>query len=161
MPTTLRRSLTGLAALAVVAGGSACTSTEDRGGSDTGAIEVSASDDGCELSATDLDAGLHTFEVTNDGSQVTEFYVYAEGDRIMQEVENIGPGLTRELRVELPAGDYEGACKPGMVGDGIRTPITVTGEAAASLSDQEELRAAEQSYQRYVQTQSRSLVDLA
>jgi iron uptake system component EfeO len=91
---------------------------------------------------------------------VTEFYVYAEGDRIMQEVENIGPGLTREMRVELPAGQYEGACKPGMVGDGIRTPITVTGEAAVSLSDQEELQAAEQSYQRYVQSQSRSLLDL-
>jgi iron uptake system component EfeO len=160
MPTTLRRSLAGLATLSVVAGGSACTSTEDTGGSDTGAIEVSASDDDCELSATDLDAGLHTFEVTNDGSQVTEFYVYAEGDRIMQEVENIGPGLTREMRVELPAGAYEGACKPGMVGDGIRTPITVTGEAAVSLSDQEELQAAEQSYQRYVQSQSRSLLDL-
>jgi iron uptake system component EfeO len=160
MPTTLRRSLAGLATLSVVAGGSACTSTADSGGRDTGAIEVSASDDDCELSATDLDAGLHTFEVTNDGSQVTEFYVYAEGDRIMQEVENIGPGLTREMRVELPAGDYEGACKPGMVGDGIRTPITVTGEAAVSLSDQEELQAAEQSYQRYVQSQSRSLLDL-
>ncbi|HYJ69097.1 MAG TPA: iron uptake system protein EfeO [Nocardioidaceae bacterium] len=161
MPTTLRRSLTGLATLAIAVGGSACTSTEDTGDSDAGAIEVTASDDDCELSATDLDAGLHTFEVTNDGSQVTEFYVYAEGDRIMQEVENIGPGLTRELRVELPAGDYEGACKPGMIGDGIRTSISVTGEAAVSLSDQEELRAAEESYSRYVQTQSRSLVDLS
>jgi iron uptake system component EfeO len=161
MPRSLRRPLTGLAALAVVAAGSACTSTEDTdSGGGGGPIAVTASDESCELSDTDLDAGLHTFEVTNDGSQVTEFYVYAEGDRIMQEVENIGPGLTSELRVELPAGDYEGACKPGMIGDGIRTPISVTGEAAAALSDQEELKAAEESYSRYVQTQSRSLVDL-
>jgi iron uptake system component EfeO len=161
MPTSLRRPLAGLIALAAVAVGSACTSTEDTGGSEGGAIEVTASDDSCELSETELDAGLHTFEVTNDGSQVTEFYVYAEGDQIMQEVENIGPGLTSELRVELPAGDYEGACKPGMIGDGIRTPISVTGEAAEALSDQEELQAAEESYSRYVQTQSRSLVDLS
>jgi iron uptake system component EfeO len=161
MPTSLRRPLAGLTALAAVAVGSACTSTEDTGGSEGGAIDVAASDDSCELSDTDLDAGLHTFEVTNDGSQVTEFYVYAEGDRIMQEVENIGPGLTSELRVELPAGEYEGACKPGMIGDGIRTPISVTGEAAEALSDQEELQAAEESYSRYVQTQSRSLVDLS
>jgi iron uptake system component EfeO len=160
MPTSLR-PLTGLIALAAVAAASACTSTEDTGGSGGGSIEVAASDDSCELSDTELDAGLHTFEVTNDGSQVTEFYVYAEGDRIMQEVENIGPGLTSELRVELPAGDYEGACKPGMIGDGIRTPISVTGEAAAALSDQQELQAAEESYSRYVQTQSRSLVDLS
>jgi iron uptake system component EfeO len=161
MPTSLRRPLTGLIALAAVAAASACTSTEDTGGSGGGSIEVTASDDGCELSDTDLDAGLHTFEVTNDGSQVTEFYVYAEGDRIMQEVENIGPGLTSELRVELPAGEYEGACKPGMIGDGIRTSISVTGEAAEALSDQQELQAAEDSYSRYVQTQSRSLVDLS
>ena len=161
MRTSLRRPLAGLTALAAVAVGSACTSTEDTGGSGGGAIEVTASDESCELSETDLDAGLHTFEVTNDGSQVTEFYVYAEGDRIMQEVENIGPGLTSELRVELPAGDYEGACKPGMIGDGIRTPISVTGEAAEALSDQDELQAAEESYSRYVQTQSRSLVDLS
>ena len=161
MPTSLRRPLTGLVALAAVAAASACTSTEDTGGSGGGSIEVTASDDTCELSDTDLDAGLHTFEVTNDGSQVTEFYVYAEGDRIMQEVENIGPGLTSELRVELPAGEYEGACKPGMIGDGIRTSISVTGEAAAALSDQQELQAAEESYSRYVQTQSRSMVDLS
>lgn len=161
MPTSLRRSLIGLAALAAVAAGSACTSTEDSGGGDGGAIAVTASDDGCELSDTELDAGLHTFEVTNEGSQVTEFYVYAEGDRIMQEVENIGPGLTSELRVELPAGEYEGACKPGMIGEGIRTAISVTGEAAEPLSNQEELKAAEESYSRYVQTQSRSLVDLS
>jgi iron uptake system component EfeO len=161
MSTPLRRSFVGLTALATVAVGSACTSTEDSGGSSDGTIAVSASDDSCELSDTDLDAGLHTFEVSNEGSQVTEFYVYAEGDRIMQEVENIGPGLTSELRVELPAGEYEGACKPGMIGDGIRTPISVTGEAAAALSDQEELQAAEESYSRYVQTQSRSLVTLS
>src|SRR5262247_692467 len=104
MPTSLRRPLTGLVALAAVATASACTSTEDTGGSGGGSIEVAASDDSCDVSDTDLDAGLHTFEVTNDGSQVTEFYVYAEGDRIMQEVENIGPGLTRELRVDLQAG---------------------------------------------------------
>jgi iron uptake system component EfeO len=161
MPTPLRHSLTGLAALAAVAAGSACTSTEDSDSGGSGTIAVTASDDSCELSDTDLDAGLNTFEVSNEGSQVTEFYVYAEGDRIMQEVENIGPGLTSELRVELPAGDYEGACKPGMIGDGIRTAITVTGEAAEALSDQEELQAAEESYSRYVQTQSRSLVDLS
>ena len=46
----------------------------------------------------------------------------------MGEVENIGPGLSRNLVVDLPKGTYEGACKPGMVGDGIRQTLTVTGE---------------------------------
>ena len=38
------------------------------------------------------------------------------------------PGLTRDLIVELPAGKYQAVCKPGMAGDGIRGPLTVTGE---------------------------------
>ena len=58
-----------------------------------------------------------------------------QGDRIMGEVENIGPGLTRQLIVEVPdGGTYTTACKPGMVGDGIRAPFTVTGAAAAARS---------------------------
>ena len=41
---------------------------------------------------TELAAGITTFAITNAGSQVTEVYVYAEGDRIVTEKENIGPG---------------------------------------------------------------------
>ena len=104
-------------------------------------IPVAASDDACEVDATELEAGTHEFEVTNSGSKVTEFYVYAEGDRVMAEVENIAPGLSRELLVELPAGEYETACKPGMIGDGIRNALTVTGEAA-TLSEDEALAQA-------------------
>ena len=51
--------------------------------------------------------------MTNGGSKVTEFYVYAEGDRVMGEVENIAPGLTRELLVELPAGSTRRPASPG------------------------------------------------
>ena len=50
----------------------------------------------------------------------------------MAEVENIAPGLTRELLAELPAGTYEAVCKPGMIGDGIRQELTVTGDAEAA-----------------------------
>jgi iron uptake system component EfeO len=76
----------------------------------------------------------------------------------MGEVENIAPGLTRELLVELPAGDYETACKPGMVGDGIRSGLTVTGEAA-QLSEDETLAQAGADYQRYVQSQTGALLE--
>ena len=47
----------------------------------------------------------------------------------MGEVENIGPGTSRDFTVDLGAGTYEVACKPGQTGDGIRTEITVTGTA--------------------------------
>lgn len=108
----------------------ACTENapSDAGGSgDARTISVTSSADGCELSSTEAPAGHLTFDVTNDGSQVTEFYLLGEdGQRIVGEVENIGPQLSRQLVVNAPAGSYVAACKPGMKGDGIRSDFTVT-----------------------------------
>ena len=67
------------------------------------------------------------FTITNSGSKVNEFYVY-ENDRVVGEIENISPGLTRTFKVDLSEpGTYQTACKPGMSGDGIRADFTVTG----------------------------------
>jgi iron uptake system component EfeO len=52
-------------------------------------------------------------------------------------VENIGPGTMRDLSVDLGAGTYEVACKPGQTGDGIRQKITVTGAAAEDEGEPE------------------------
>src|SRR3954451_6305576 len=132
----------------------ACNGSGSSGSPDKAqdTIAVSATDTTCDVKTDTLKAGTHSFRITNNGSKVTEFYVYAEGDRILGEVENIAPGVARDLLVELPAGDYQAACKPGMVGDGIRHDLTVTG-ASAQLSDDEELSAAVDSYATYVQTQ--------
>ena len=135
----------------------ACASTADDGGSaDT--VTVSASDDACDVATTELPAGTHRFDVTNGGSKVTEFYVYGEGDKMIAEVENIAPGLSRELLTELPAGEYEAVCKPGMVGDGIRQKLTVTGESAG-LAEDKSLAQAGTDYQHYVQEQSSILLE--
>jgi iron uptake system component EfeO len=75
----------------------------------------------------------------------------------MGEVENIAPGLSRELHVELPAGSYETACKPGMIGKGIRAALTVSG-SAAPLTDDAKLADATASYSRYVQSQTAALL---
>jgi iron uptake system component EfeO len=98
-----------------------------------------------------------TFTIANKGTKVTEFYVYAAGDRVMSEVENIAPGLRRDLHVELPAGTYETACKPGMSGKGIRGAFTVTGESKP-LTDDAKLAAAAENYQRYVKSQTEALI---
>jgi len=143
-----------LAALATAA----CASTDEGGSEASDTIAVSSTDDACDVGATELPAGTHRFEVANAGSKVTEFYVYGEGDRVMAEVENVAPGLSRELLTELPAGEYEAVCKPGMVGDGIRQKLTVTGEAA-NLSEEESLAQAGTDYQRYVQSQSAALLE--
>jgi len=94
-------------------------------------IAVTATDTECQVATTTLASGKHVFAVTNKGGDVTEVYVYAAGDKVVGEVENIGPGTTRDLSVSLDAGAYELACKPGQKGNGIRTTIEVTGEAAA------------------------------
>ena len=110
---------------------------------DAGPIAVTASDDACEVAVDEAEAGTISFTVTNTGTKVNEFYLYAEGDRIMGEVENIGPGLTREFLVEVTeGGEYETACKPGMVGDGIRNAFTVTGSAGEAKDEDARLLEA-------------------
>ena len=144
--------------LALVVLTAACGGSEDGGTAATDVIPVAATDDACEVQAGDLEAGTHEFLVTNGGSATTEFYVYAEGDRVMAEVENIAPGLSRKLLAELPAGTYQAVCKPGMAGEGIRQQLTVTGEAA-QLSDDESLAQAGADYQRYVRSQTAALLE--
>lgn len=90
-------------------------------------IEVTSTADACELSSAEAPSGTLTFTVTNDGTDVTEFYLLAEdGERVVSELEDIGPGVSRDLVVQVEPGSYVTACKPGMVGDGIRQDFTVT-----------------------------------
>lgn len=125
----------------------------------SGVIAVEAGDDACEVAPAKAPAGKITFEVTNKGSRVTEFYLYGEGDRIMGEVENISPGLTRKLVVDVrQAGNYQTACKPGMRGEGIRGDFEVTGQAAAQEDPGGHLAAAADSYEAYVDEQIERLV---
>jgi iron uptake system component EfeO len=165
-----RRSRAGIATavLASAAALAGCTSTAPAppasggaGGApaDAGPISVRAADDACEVGASEAAAGTITFSINNAGSKVTEFYLYGTGDRIMGEVENIGPGLTRQLIVEVPdGGSYTTACKPGMVGDGIRAPFTVTGQAQRSVDQNTQLAEATAGYKRYVASQIEALV---
>lgn len=123
--TTRARVASGAAAASLLML-SGCTSTEANDAA--GSIAVSSTDDACRHSAAQAPAGRIVFQVTNDGSQVTEFYVYAEdGQRVVGEVENVGPGQTRDLAITATPGTYVTACKPGMAGEGIRTEFTVTG----------------------------------
>ncbi|WP_328472660.1 iron uptake system protein EfeO [Actinoplanes sp. NBC_00393] len=143
-------------ALATAVSIAACSSPDATNEAAGGPIPVKATDTTCEVAKTEVGAGTSVFAITNGGNKVTEFYVYAPGDRVMAEVENIAPGLSRNLHVELPAGSYETACKPGMIGKGIRGPLTVSG-SAAPLTDDAALLAATASYSRYVKSQTTAL----
>ena len=99
----------------------------------TGSIAVESSATACTVAQTEVPSGTVTFAVRNTGDEVTEFYLLAaDGLEVVAEVENIGPGLTRELVASVQPGTYVAACKPGMVGDGIRTTITVTGSGTTA-----------------------------
>jgi iron uptake system component EfeO len=153
------RLAAGLSAAVLVAVLAGCAKDEPAAGSDdgTGPVTVTASDTECKLSRSEVQSGTSTFHVTNGGSKVTEFYVYGDGDRVMGEVENIGPGLKRELIVELPSGRYQTACKPGMVGNGIRGELTVSGDARAQVDTDAALKQAGVDYKRYVNAQATAL----
>ncbi|MFD5826598.1 iron uptake system protein EfeO [Lentzea sp. NPDC060358] len=152
---TVRKAVVILGSLALLAAcGNGATS-----GDASGAIAVEASDDACKVAKTEAGTGNVTFDVTNKGTKVTEFYLYAEGDRILGEVENIGPGLSRKLIVEVTeSGKFQTACKPGMKGDGIRGEFTVTGDSKKSTDGNALLADATKSYQRYVTSQADQLL---
>ncbi|TGD87302.1 iron uptake system protein EfeO [Mycolicibacterium sp. CH28] len=138
-----------------------CTAKETKSadsGTKAAEIAVDASDSDCKLSGTQASTGPSTFVITNNGTKVTEFYVYGEGERVMGEVENISPGLQRKLVVQLAEpGTYQTACKPGMIGDGIRGNFVVTGNAV-SVDTEGKFKDAADSYKRYVTSQTDALV---
>lgn len=143
----------------------ACTENapgDEQASGDNRSLAVTSSDDECALSATEAPAGTLTFDVTNSGSQVTEFYLLGEdGLRIVAEVENVGPSISRALTVNAPAGEYVTACKPGMQGEGIRADFTVTEsdeEVEVDADDQQLVEQAQTNYASYVEDQSAQLL---
>lgn len=148
--------------LALVPALAACTPNDPAQAEGTGALTVESTADACTLSATSAPSGTVTFSVTNAGDDVTEFYLLAaDGLRVLSEVENIGPGLTRDLVVSVRPGSYVTACKPGMVGDGITADFTVTDsgvDVGPTGDTAEQLAAAEASYVAYVKDQVGTLI---
>ncbi|MES1239737.1 MAG: cupredoxin domain-containing protein, partial [Chloroflexota bacterium] len=55
-------------------------------------------------------AGKVTFSVRNAGGEEHEFEIF-KGEKVIEEIEGIVPGLTKELTVTLEAGDYTFVCK--------------------------------------------------
>ena len=136
--------------------------TDNNAAAAAGPIKVTSTADACTLSTQTAKSGNITFAIQNDGNQVTEFYLLAEdGLRIVAEVENIGPGLTRNLVVTAPAGNYTTACKPGMQGDGIRAGFEVTESGDKPAVDTNLKALTDQGtaqYAAYVKDQTEQLV---
>jgi len=120
-----RPAVAAASVIVALLGVAACAGADDDPAGAGATLVVTATDDACTLDESTVTAGPVTLDVTNDGDQVTEVYVYAEGEAIVAEKEDITPGLSVEFTATLDAGSYQIACKPGQTGDGYRADLTV------------------------------------
>ena len=125
------------------------------------AIDVEAKEDACQVAADSVESGTSTFSITNSGERVTEFYVLADdGLRVIAERENIAPGSTADLTVQLEPGNYFTACKPGLRGANVgQSEFTVTGEPIQyNESDEKRFNEARDNYVAFVQNEVAELL---
>jgi uncharacterized cupredoxin-like copper-binding protein len=137
-----------LAPLAATLFGAACGAEAPEGADAVsgGAIGATLDDSSIALVAESAPAGTLSFDIANDGSTVHEFELLrtdisadslpvdsgvvqtsAQGIEIVDEVEDITPGTTATLSVEVDAGAYVVICNvPGHYDAGMSTSFTVT-----------------------------------
>jgi len=117
----------------------------DDGGSagDGAAIDVTLVDDGVTLSATEVSSGTLTFRTTNDGTLTHEIEVF-EGEEdpaslpiedqvadtggwtLVDEIEDITPGASADLTLDLEPGTYQVVCNlPDHFERGMYATLTV------------------------------------
>ena len=142
MPNRKFTRLLTLAALVAIAAG--CTSTGGEGD-----VEVSLQDDAVTLTPATAEAGSVTFAATNDGSVTHEIEVFSgdvdpstlpiednvastEGLTLIDEIEDITPGSSADLTIDLDAGAYVVMCNlPGHFAEGMYSSLEVASNGSA------------------------------
>jgi iron uptake system component EfeO len=165
----VRTAITAIGSAALLLALAACVpnNSAPTGDATTTVVTVDSSASACTVSPSEAPSGTITFSVTNSGDEVTEFYLLGDDKlRIVGEVENVGPGIERDVVVVVPPGNYFTLCKPGMTGDGVGlAPFTVTDTgtdlSSADLSSTGDTAAriatANANYKAYVESQIESL----
>ncbi len=132
--STLRAALLVLVVLVLAA----CTSEVTPGAS----VAVTLGDDAVVLEPATVPAGSVRFEATNEGTMTHEFEIFAgatttdlpvesnvavtEGLDLVDEVEDVVPGATASLTVDLEPGAYLVICNlPGHFANGMVALLTV------------------------------------
>lgn len=92
-----------------------------------GTIVVTTTEYAFAPAALTAPAGAVTFRVTNSGNETHEFEIF-KGETVVDEVEDIIPGITRELKVTMEPGDYTFICAlNGHDALGMKGTLTITG----------------------------------
>ena len=119
-----------LAIAAVVTVAAACGADQPTGSPTpvpSGIVPVNALEFKYEPATLSVPAGSVTFAVRNTGNIEHEFEIF-KGDTVIDEIEGLVPGLTKELTVTLEPGEYVYVCKlAGHEEQGMKGALTVTG----------------------------------
>lgn len=140
-----------------------CVANSPSGGdAPSGPIDVTISDDACDLKVNQLPAGSHTFTLNNKGTVRNEFEILAEDKlQIVGERENLGPGTTTDYTIVLKPGRYYTACKKNMVGalvDVRELTVTEGDDTPVSEDDKQLADQAVTNYTAYVRDQAGQLL---
>ena len=120
-----------VAALAVAAAFAVGCGADQPSGSPTpvpsGVIAVNALEFKYEPATLTVPAGEVRFAIRNTGNIEHEFEIF-KGDTVVDEIEGLLPGQTKELTVTLEPGEYTYVCKlAGHEEQGMKGTLTVTG----------------------------------
>ena len=116
-----------LAAILAACSGGPAASSAPATPLPSGVIAVAAQNLTFNPSAITVPAGPVRFSIKNTDSQEHEFEIF-KGDQVVAEVEGLLPGLTKDLPVDLAAGEYTFVCKlNGHDQLGMKGTLTVTG----------------------------------
>ncbi|MBS7696487.1 MULTISPECIES: iron uptake system protein EfeO [unclassified Chelatococcus] len=124
-------AIAGAALLALGSGGIFFYATGKRqGGSASDLVKVEVGARACSPNELTLPAGRHTFEIHNASDRPVEWEIL-EGIMVLEERENIVPGLRQTLAANLKPGQYEITC--GLLSNP-RGKLTVTPNAASQAA---------------------------
>ncbi|CAH1651545.1 iron uptake system protein EfeO [Chelatococcus asaccharovorans] len=127
----MRLAVVGAACLAVASGGLFYYATVSRqSGNAAAVIKVEVGAKACTPNALTLPAGRHVFEIHNTSDRPVEWEIL-DGIMVLEERENIVPGLRQTLAANLKPGQYQITC--GLLSNP-RGRLTVTANAASDAA---------------------------
>lgn len=128
------------AAVLMIAGGAAFTYASlnrTAAGGDANLVTVTLRDGRCEPNALSVPAGPSTFRIVNETKRAVEWEIL-DGVMVVEERENIAPGIAQTLGARLRAGEYAITC--GLLSNP-RGTLTVTPSAAPGEAERPALVA--------------------
>ena len=123
----------------------------------SGSVNINVSDSACDPMNITVPSGQTVFNVTNSSGRKLEWEIL-KGVMVVDERENIAPGLSDKMTVTLLPGEYEMTC--GLLTNA-HGKLTVTDsgfKAGGSEADMEKLSKPLAEYKAYVQQEAKALV---